>query len=128
MKAPLSPSFLRFLLVGGSFSLIYSLTTAALIRFAHTPAFATSVAVYLCCIPPAFLAHKHFAFAVRETRAAALPLYALAQIGSVVAISFVTTRFVTHEFWKDTALMLLTSAIAAVVNYLISRFVIFLAR
>ncbi|MEO6298967.1 MAG: GtrA family protein [Paracoccaceae bacterium] len=121
-------SFFRFLVVGGTFSVIYSVTTAALIRVAAAPPFATSVVVYLLCIPWAFLAHKHFAFGARNTRKAAFPLYVLTQIVSLAAVAQVTTRFITHHFIIDVGILLLTSAIAAIASFLINRFVIFAAH
>ncbi|OYU40075.1 MAG: hypothetical protein CFE33_05785 [Pseudorhodobacter sp. PARRP1] len=127
-RALADSSFLRFLLVGGSFSLIYSFATAGLIRFAQTPAFATSVAVYVLCIPLAFLSHKHFAFGAETTHRSAFLLYTLTQIASLSAVSFVTTRLVSHQFWPDVGLFLLTSAVAAVASFVINRFVIFAAE
>jgi putative flippase GtrA len=122
-----SSPFLRFLLVGGTFSLIYSVTTAALIR-AGTPPLATSVVVYACCIPLAYLSHKHLAFGVAAARKTAFPLYVLTQVASLTAVSLVTTRFITHRFALDTAILLLTSALAAVGSFLINRFLIFRAQ
>lgn len=118
-------AFTRFLLVGGTFSLIYSLTTSALIGFAGTPPFVTSVLVYLMCIPPAFLAQRSFAFRVEKTRPAAFAIYAATQIASLSAVSLVTTRFVTGIFAFDTALFLVTAGCAAVLSYLVGRFVAF---
>jgi putative flippase GtrA len=124
-RALYASALLRFLVVGGSFSLIYSLTTAALIRFAAAPPFWASIGVYALCIPLAYLSHKHFAFGAQSARKSAFALYTLTQIASLSAVSFVTTRFITQAFWWDTALLLLTSAIAAVASFAINRFVIF---
>lgn len=118
-------AFLRFLLVGGTFSLIFSATTAALIRFAGTPPFATSVIVYLLCIPAAFQAHKRFAFGVQTVRKAAFVLYVATQVCSLSLVAAITTRYVTQVFWQDTALLLVTSAVAAVLSYLIGRYITF---
>lgn len=128
LAALFASPFVRFLAVGGSFSLIYSLTTAALIRFAAAPAFATSVIVYAGCIPLAFLAHKHFAFGAKAARGSAFVLYTATQIASLTVVSFITTRFISHQFWLDTALLLTTSAVAAVGSFVINRFVIFAAK
>jgi putative flippase GtrA len=118
-------AFLRFLLVGGTSSLIYAATTAALIRFAGTPPFATSVIVFLLCIPAVFHAHKRFAFQVRTTRRSAFVLYLGTQICSLSFVAAITTRHVTQVFWQDTALLLVTSGIAAVLSYLIGRYITF---
>jgi putative flippase GtrA len=118
-------TFFRFLLVGGTVSLIFSATTAGLIRFADTPAFATSVIVYLLCIPAAFAAHKRFAFGVRQARRTAFLIYLATQVCSLSLVAAITTRYVTHVLWRDTALLLLTSAAAAVISYLIGRYITF---
>jgi putative flippase GtrA len=117
--------FLRFLIVGGSVSAIFSVITAGLIRFANTPPFWTSVVVYLACIPLAFYAQKRFAFDVAQTRKSAFWIYFATQLCSLALVSGVTTRFVTKIFWFDTGLLLVTSALAAVLSYLIGRFITF---
>jgi putative flippase GtrA len=114
-------AFVRFMLVGGTSSLIFSATTAALIRFAATPPFATSIVVYLLFIPAAFQAHKRFAFGVENTRKSAFFMYLATQVCSLTLVAAITTRFVTRVFWQDTALFLATSAVAAVLSYLIGR-------
>ena len=118
-------AFLRFLMVGGSFSLGYALTTAALIRFGQTPPLATSVIVYLLCIPIAFWAQKRIAFRADQSARSAMLIYAGTQLASLAVVSAVTTRFVTRNFVYDTALFLLTAGTAAVASFLICRFIIF---
>jgi putative flippase GtrA len=121
-------TFLRFLLIGGGFSLAYSATTAALIRFADAPPLLTGVILYALCIPIVFACHKRFAFRAQQTRKAAFPVYLATQLASLALVAAVTTGFVTRDFWLDTALFLLTSAIAAVLSYLIGRYVTFAPR
>lgn len=120
-------AFLRFILIGGGFSLLFSLVTAALIRFAGAPPFATSIIVYVICIPVVFQVHKRFAFGVRETRRSAFILYLATQICSLSFVAAITTRHVTQVFWKDTGLLLVTSGVAAVISYLIGRYITFAA-
>jgi putative flippase GtrA len=117
--------FGRFLIVGGSVSLSYAVITAGLINFAGTQPFAPSVIVYLFCIPIAFWLQKRFAFAVKKTRKSAFLIYAATQIGSLAVVSAVTTAFIFHDFIKDTALMLITAGCAAVISFLIAKFVAF---
>jgi putative flippase GtrA len=121
-------TFLRFVLIGGSFSLIYSAGTAALIRFAGAPPLMTSVILYALCIPVVFYCHKRFAFRAQQTRKMAFPLYLATQVASLALVATVTTRFVTEQFWLDTALFLATSTLAAVLSYLIGRYVTFAPR
>jgi putative flippase GtrA len=118
-------AFLRFLTVGGSFSFGYAVVTAALIRFMDAPPFLTSVIVYLVCIPLAFLAQKNFAFRADQSRRSAVLIYAATQLGSLAVVSTITSRFVTRNFVLDTGLFLVTAGAAAVVSYLICRYIIF---
>lgn len=118
-------AFMRFVFVGGSFSLGFAVVTAGLIRFANTPPLPTSVIVYLLCIPLAFWAQKAFAFRAAQTDRSAMLVYGATQIASLGVVSTVTSRFVTRDFIYDTALFLITAGVAAVVSYLICRFVIF---
>lgn len=126
--SPQLATFLRFLLVGGSFSLGYSVTTAALIRFAGAPPFWTSVLVYVASIPLAYTAQRRFAFRIERPRSTAFASYVATQIGSVSLVSAVTTHFVSHQFFHDTLLLLVTSAVAAVVSFIIGRFVTFVPQ
>jgi len=117
--------FGRFVLVGGSLSLGFSVTTSALINLAGTPPLATAVIVYLACIPIGFAAQKRLAFAVEKTRSSAMALYTATQIGSLAVVSAVTTAFVQHDLWRDTLLMLFTAGVAAIVSFAIGRYLTF---
>jgi putative flippase GtrA len=118
-------AFVRFAMVGGSFSLSYALITAGLIRFAAAPPLLTSVVVYLLCIPAAFWAQRHIAFRADQQAKGAIWIYAATQIGSLAVVSAITTRFVTRVFWQDTLLFLVTAGTAAVASFLICRYIIF---
>ncbi len=117
--------FLRFLAVGGSISFGYAIITAGLIRFADAPPLPTSVIIYLICIPIAFLAQKKIAFRADQTDRSAMLIYAATQLGSLAVVSTIISRFVTKNFFFDTALFLVTAGTAAIVSYLICRYVIF---
>ena len=118
-------AFLRFVAVGGSFSVIFAVTTAALIGFAGTAPLPTSVVVYLCCIPPAFLAQRRIAFRASSSGRNAVFIYAATQLISLAFVATITSRFATAQFWLDTLLYLVTAGLAAVMSYLICRFIIF---
>lgn len=117
--------FVRFVLVGGCFSLGYAVVTAGLIRFAAAPPLPTSVVVYLLCIPAAFWAQRHIAFRADRQAKGALWIYTATQTGSLAVISAITTRFVTRVFWADTLLFVATAGIAAVASFLICRYILF---
>lgn len=118
-------AFFRFLIVGGSFSLIYSLVTAALIGFANTPPLPTIIIVYLFCIPAAFWAQRKIAFRSERSGTSAMLSYGATQLGTLSLVAVITSRFVTKNFYLDTALFLVTSGSAAVVSFLICRYIIF---
>jgi len=118
-------ALLRFALVGGGFSVFYAVASAALINHAGTPPFATSVVVFALCIPPAFLTQQHFAFRAKTLRKHAFWIYAATQIGSIAVVSTLTTRFVTYNMVLDTLIMGGTVVIAALVSFLIGRFITF---
>lgn len=115
----------RFLIVGGAFSLIYSVTTAALISVLQYSAFWISVVVYAFFIPFAFMLQKTFVFEHAGDRLRTFLPYAALQVATVALVSCVTTLYVTHIFFWDSIIMLVTTGVAAVVNYFISRFVVF---
>jgi putative flippase GtrA len=117
--------FLRFLAVGGSFSFGYAIVTAALIRFADAPPLPTSVFIYLLCIPAAFWAQKKIAFRADQTGRSAMFIYGATQVASLAVVSTITSRFVTKNFMIDTMLFLVTAGCAAVISYLICRYIIF---
>jgi putative flippase GtrA len=118
-------SFLRFLMVGGSFSLGYAVLTTALINFAGASPLVTSVVVYLVCIPLAFLAQRRFAFGQSSNGRYGLLIYTATQVACLTFVATIASRFVSYDFWLDTALYLFTAGIAAVASYLICRFIIF---
>lgn len=111
---------LRFLLVGGGFSLGYSVTTALLVGQAGLPAFATSVLLYLICIPAAFHVQRRLTFAGQQARRGGFLIYAAMQVGSLAVVASITTRFVTQVFVFDTLLFLATAGTAALVSYVVN--------
>lgn len=118
-------AFVRFVGVGGSFSLGYAITVAALIRFAAAPPLITSITIYLICIPLAFYAQKKFAFRVGKTARRAVLIYATTQTASLVLVTLITSRFVRGVFLFDSGLFLITAGSAAFFSYLIYRFLVF---
>jgi putative flippase GtrA len=119
------PQLLRFLIVGGGFSLGYSVLVALLIGRAGAPPFATTVILYLCLIPAAFHMQRRFAFRQDRTRRGAFAIYAATQIASLALVAAVTTQVVTRVVWIDTALLLLTTGLAAGLSFAIARLVTF---
>lgn len=112
---------LRFLLVGGSFSLGYALVTALLVGKLGFPAVLTSVLIYAACIPAAYLVQKKFTFSKDSTHRGSFLIYTLTQVIGLGLVSLVTTRFVSGVYLLDTGLFLITAGIAAVVSFAINR-------
>lgn len=111
----------RFLLVGGSFAIAYALATAILVDLAGLPAFPTSVALYLICIPAAFLVQKRVTFRVAKTRASGFWIYGATQLLCLSAVAAVTTRYVSGVFLVDTGIFLATAGAAAVLSFVVSK-------
>lgn len=116
---------IRFIAVGGTFSAIYAVVTAALINFAAAPPFWTSVIVYAVCIPAAFWVQKTVTFQADNLRRGALGYYAATQVTGIALVSLVTTRFVTYNWALDTGIMGITVALSALLNFLIGRYFTF---
>ncbi|MEM9271160.1 MAG: hypothetical protein AAGA78_19740, partial [Pseudomonadota bacterium] len=77
------------------------------------------------CIPLAFWLQKSFAFRVKNLRSGAMALYGATQLASLALVSAVTTRFVSHSWWIDTGLFVITAGLAALASFTIGLFVTF---
>ena len=111
---------LRFLIVGAVFALGYAVATALLVGPAGLPAFATSVLLYVACIPAAFFVQARFTFTGQKARRGGFLVYAGMQAVSLALVASVTTRFVTQVFVLDTLLFLATAGTAALVSYAVN--------
>ena len=114
----------RFLAVGGGLAAGYALATAALVS-AGAPKVATSVALYLLCIPLGFVLQGRLTFRVPKARRGALALYAATQALSLGIVTLATALFVTGDFRRDTIVLLAASGSAALVSFAVSRAVVF---
>ena len=101
------------------------MATSVLINRVGTAPFATSVVVYVLCIPLAFRAQKRFAFRAQNLRKSAFYIYAATQAAAIVLVALVTTRFVTYDLFWDTVVMGVTVGASAILNFLVGRFVTF---
>ena len=107
-------TLLRFLVIGGGFSLAYAVVTALLINRVGTAPFATSVIVYVICIPLAFRAQKRFAFRAKTLRNSAFYIYAATQVAGIALVALITTRFVSYDLFWDTVVMGITVGLTVV--------------
>ena len=129
----------RFLLVGGLSSLSYSLLFALplvymllaallfalIINLTDWPVFLSSVILFCLFIPTTFQVHKRFTFLSRRIASTAFPSYAVMQLCCFSAVSAVSANLVTNVYLLDTALYLVTVGIAAMLTFLIGKYVIF---
>ena len=110
----------RFLVVGGGFSLGYSIVTAVLVGKAGAPPFITSVVLYLICIPAAFAVQKRFTFRLSRAWRYGFLIYAGTQVTCLALVAALTTRFVTQNVAIDTLIFLGTAGSAAVLSFVAS--------
>lgn len=118
-------TLLRFLLVGGSLAALYATLAALATSQLPLPKALSSAMVWVLCIPLGFRAHRHFTFTTRKPHRYGLWLYAATQglgIGIAASVSYLLA---TGSFRHDLFVHLLASALAAVVSYVISRWIVF---
>lgn len=117
--------FVRFLLVGGSVAVVYSLVTTIVTMTVPLPPPALAVATWLAFIPVGYACQARFTFSGHEARPGAGALYSLAQVVSMSIVAIAAWAFASGESWADTLVYLGASAIAAVVSYAINRLLVF---
>lgn len=118
-------TLLRFLIVGGSMSLLFSLLTAFSTLHLPLPKPLVAGLVWVICIPIAFWCQRRFTFQTSAPRSNALGLYAATQGLGIVIVAVATAGLARGSFWPDMLVYLGASALAATASYLISRLVIF---
>lgn len=116
---------LRFLAIGGGFSLFYAAASTTLINRFDAPPLATSIGLYLICIPAAFWMQKRYAFRAARLRRGALGYYAATQVAAITLVSVLTIRLITHNWWLDLLVFGLIVGLTAVVNFIVGRFFTF---
>ena len=111
---------MRFLLIGGSFSLGYAILNAGLVSLGAPP-FATAILLYGLSIPMAYIAQKHFTFRASGCGRKSFFVYLCTQLGSFALVASVTLSFVSQVFWKDMSIYLATAALVAVVSFAVNK-------
>jgi len=118
-------TLIRFVIVGATSSLSYSLIFAAILRFTDAPVFVSSIALFCIFIGLTFQAHKHFTFGTQSLKKSAFFSYALLQICCFSMTSGVSANFVSGIYLLDAGLYLATVGFAAILSFLVGKFVIF---
>ena len=122
---PPNRTLLRFLVVGGALATLYATLAALATSQLPLPKALSSAMVWVLCIPVGFRAHRRYTFTARKPHRHGLWLYAATQgLGIGIAAS-VSALLATGSFRHDVFVHLLASALAAVVSFLISRWIVF---
>jgi putative flippase GtrA len=118
-------TLLRFLVVGGSLALLYSVLAALATTYLPVPKPLSAAGTWIVCIPLGFWCQRRFTFGSTTPRRHALWLYAATQVLSICIAAAFSHLFARGVFWPDVFVHLGASALAAIVSYLINRLVIF---
>ena len=116
---------LRFVIVGVTSAVAYSLLAAAVVRLGLAPAYLSGLVLFGLFVPATFLAHKHFTFRSTRLLRSAFAGYALLQILCYSLVSSVSTRLLTGTYRLDAALYFATVGTAAAASFLIGKLFIF---
>jgi putative flippase GtrA len=115
----------RFLVVGGGMTALYSVLAALATTHLPLPRPLSAAGVWVLCIPLGFWCQRRFTFTASRPHRHALWLYAATQvlgIGIAATASYLLAR---GSFWPDLAVHLGAAALAAVLSFLINRWIIF---
>lgn len=125
MTAHLDRTFLRFLLVGGTMAAVYSVLAALATSTLPIPRPMSAALAWLVCIPLAFWGQRRFTFSDSQPHQYALGLYAATQVLSIAIVAGISQLLARGTFWHDLFVHLLASALAAILSYLVNRWIVF---
>ena len=128
MKARFDHTLLRFLLVGGTMAVVYSVLAALATSTLPIPRPLSAALAWLVCIPVAFWGQRRFTFADSQPHRYALGLYAAIQALSIGVVAGISHLLARGTFWHDLFVHLLASAVAAILSYLVNRWIVFPAN
>ena len=118
-------TFFRFLIVGGSMALFYAVLAALATAFLSVPKAASAAAAWMVCIPLGFWCQRRFTFATSTPHPRALWLYAGTQLIGICIGAGASYLFARGAIWPDLAIHLSAAVLAALISFLINRFLIF---
>ena len=118
-------SFVRFALVGGASSLIYSMIVAAVISLTDWNVFLSGLVIFCMFIPVTFYVHKVVTFRAQNIKGGAFGKYAALQVACFALISYVGARHVSDVYWLDTLVYFITVTLAAVLSFVVGRLFVF---
>lgn len=121
-------TLLRFLFVGGCMAMLYAVLAALGTTYLPLPKALSAAGAWTVCVPLGFWFQRRFTFTASTPHRYALWLYAgiqLVGIGIATLAAFLLARGL---FWWDLGVHLGASALAAVVSYLVNRWIVFPAK
>jgi putative flippase GtrA len=120
--------FARFLLVGGSAALAYVAISTALVSIFPGRGRLIAVAVYLACIPIAFLGQRKVTFQSKGPRIWEFLKYAGLQAFAVTSSTFLVGRLITNDPTWNAAVFLCISGLATLISFAVCQFLVFRPR
>lgn len=118
-------TLLRFLVVGGGMTALYSVLAALATTYLPLPRPLSAAAVWVLCIPLGFWCQRRFTFAASAPHRLALWLYAATQLMGICIAATASHLFARGLFWPDLIVHLAAAALAAALSYIINRWIIF---
>lgn len=117
----MSPTFLRFLVVGAALAGVYAVLAALATSQLPWPKGVSAALAWVACIPLGFWCQRHFTFTGSRLHRFALGLYAATQGLGICIGTGMSVLFARGAFWPDLFVHLAASALAAVTSYGLNR-------
>jgi putative flippase GtrA len=111
--------------VGGLAYLLYSVLAALATTHLPLPKALSSTAVWLLCIPLGYMSQRRFTFTASVPHRHALWLYAGTQVMGIGIAATASYLLARGSFWPDLTVHLGAAALAAILSFLINRWIIF---
>jgi putative flippase GtrA len=118
-------TLLRFVIVGGGMTALYSVLAAVATTHLPIPRSLSSAGVWVLCIPLGFWCQRRFTFTDGAPHRHAIWLYAATQVMGICIAATASYLFARGSFWPDLTVHLGAAGLAAVLSYLINRWIIF---
>ena len=119
---------LRFLVVGGSLTLAYSVLSSILALALNMPAAIASAVGYALCIPGGYLAQRNVAFRANAPHARAAPRYVLLQAPLLALGALLSWLFVTMLHWHEAVAFFVVGPTVAAVSFFAQKLWTFAQR
>jgi putative flippase GtrA len=121
-------TFFRFLIVGGGMTALYSVLAALATTYLPLPRSLSAAGAWVLCIPLGFWCQRRFTFTDSAPHRHAIWLYAATQGLGICIAATASALLARGSFWPDLVVHLGAAGLAAVLSYLINRWIIFPER